>query len=378
MILALSVVFLIYLLVLRFLDSGKSDLPDFIFKEKSEKQRKSKTAFSILIPFRNEAENLPGLLESFKKINYPAGLFELIFIDDSSEDHSSEIIKNAMAENRLKISLLRNSPISKSPKKEAITAGIASSEFDWIFTTDADCELPENLFLILDEFIGKNPEANMICGPVFYSSGTGFLSYFQQLDGLSLQGITMGSFGRNRPLMCNGANLAYKKECFEKVSGFSGNDHLPSGDDVFLMEKINRKFPETVRFLKSKEAVVKTKPLSSFKEVLHQRIRWSSKILKQKNNFSVFLGITAGLTQFLFLSLPVLAVIFPEKIWFLGSLFFLKLVTDIVFLENTAVFFNFKLNFLKTCLGIIVYPVVFLLVLAGNISGSYSWKNRNY
>ena len=44
-----------------------------------------KTSFTIIVPFRNEAENLPILLESFSKLNYPTELFEVILVDDASD-----------------------------------------------------------------------------------------------------------------------------------------------------------------------------------------------------------------------------------------------------------------------------------------------------
>ena len=47
---------------------------------------KPKTKFSIIVPFRNEAENLPVLLESLSKLNYPMELFEVILVDDESEE----------------------------------------------------------------------------------------------------------------------------------------------------------------------------------------------------------------------------------------------------------------------------------------------------
>ena len=37
-----------------------------------------KTKFSIIVPFRDEAENLPILLASLSKLNYPMDLFEVI------------------------------------------------------------------------------------------------------------------------------------------------------------------------------------------------------------------------------------------------------------------------------------------------------------
>ncbi len=46
---------------------------------------KPKTTFTIVVPFRNEAENLPLLLESISKMNYPMDLFEVILVDDDSD-----------------------------------------------------------------------------------------------------------------------------------------------------------------------------------------------------------------------------------------------------------------------------------------------------
>ena len=57
-----------------------------------------KTRFSIIIPFRNEAENLPNLLKTIAELNYPSELFEIIFVNDASDDHSETIIAAAPKE----------------------------------------------------------------------------------------------------------------------------------------------------------------------------------------------------------------------------------------------------------------------------------------
>ena len=54
--------------------------------------------------------------------------------------------------------------------------------------------------------------------------------------------------------MCNGANLAYEKKAFNEVSGFEGIDHIASGDDMLLMHKIRKKYPDRFNYLKSKES----------------------------------------------------------------------------------------------------------------------------
>ena len=273
MIWVFTIIFSAYFLCMLVLVYGFRKVPIF-----SSEITQNKTRFSVIIPFRNEAENLPNLLRSINLLQYPAEMFEVIFINDASEDASEAIILKTIKNSRFSIKLLQNNRISNSPKKDAISEAIKNSNFEWIVTTDADCELPKSWLKTLDAFIQKN-NPMMVCGPVIYESNGSFIENFQQLDGLSLQAVTIGSFGLQNPLLCNGANLAYNKEAFLKVNGFSGNDHIASGDDIFLMEKMKKAFPEQVRFLKSEEAIVSTKPQKTWKNVINQRITTS----KMKN-----------------------------------------------------------------------------------------------
>ena len=77
----------------------------------------------------------------------------------------------------------------------------------------------------------------MVASGVCYVPKKDFLSAFQNLDFLSLQGATIGSFGINQPFMCNGANFAYSKQFFKELNGFQGNETIASGDDVFLLQR---------------------------------------------------------------------------------------------------------------------------------------------
>ena len=73
------------------------------------------------------------------------------------------------------------------------------------------------------------------------------------MDFMVLQGITGAVVYKNNLSMCNGANLAYEKKAFYEVNGFAGIDHIASGDDMLLMHKIWKKYPDRVHYLKSKE-----------------------------------------------------------------------------------------------------------------------------
>src|SRR5690606_41841668 len=185
----------------------------------------SKTRFSIIIPFRNEAENLPSLLKTIAKLNYPFELFEIIFVNDTSEDNSEAIIAAAIEKSKFSIKLIQNKRVSNSPKKDAIQEAIKNSNCEWIITTDADCELPKNWLNFFASYIHQN-DSIMVCGPVIHKSNGSFIDNFQKLDGFSLPPISIGRFGLNIPPLTNGANLAYQKISYFILNGFSGNGHL--------------------------------------------------------------------------------------------------------------------------------------------------------
>ena len=337
----------------------------------------AKSHFSIVIPFRNEAETLTVLLKTVENLNYPSKMFEIIFVNDASEDNSEAIISEAIEKNRFSIKILQNKRISNSPKKDAISEAIKNSNFEWIVTTDADCELPKNWLKTLDAFIQKNNPV-MVCGPVIYKSNGNFIESFQQLDGFSLQAVTIGSFGMRRPLLCNGANLAYRKDAFLEVNGFSENDHIASGDDIFLLEKMKKSFPRQVQFLKSKQVIVSTKPQSTWKNVLNQRIRWASKTSKQKSTLSFLLGGLVFLVKISVLAIPFLMVFHSENALLYASLLFIKIIMDYIVLQQAAIFFGRKIMFWKFLWLPFVYASIVVFVVFGSFDGNYSWKGRTF
>ncbi|CAM3315685.1 glycosyltransferase family 2 protein [Aequorivita lipolytica] len=333
--------------------------------------------FTVVIPFRNEAENLPFLLKTIEELKYPLEFFEVIFVNDASEDSSEAIISQAIEKSKISIKLIQNKRVSASPKKDAISEAIKNSNFEWIVTTDADCELPENWLKELDAFIQKeNPV--MVCGPVLYASNGSFIENFQQLDGLSLQAVTVGSFGLNKPMLSNGANLAYSKNAFLKVNGFEGNNHIASGDDVFLLEKMKKTLPNQVRYLKSKEAVVSTKPQENWKNVVNQRIRWASKTSKQQTDTSLILGIVVFFVNISILASPLLMVFNPENLNLYIFLIVLKIITDYAVLLQASRFFEVNISLLKFLWQTFFYAIIVLIVVFGSFRGNYSWKGRSF
>ncbi|WP_046755069.1 glycosyltransferase family 2 protein [Kordia jejudonensis] len=334
--------------------------------------------FSVIIPFRNEASNLPALLESITQIQYPTTKVSYWFIDDDSEDDSSEIIERFQQEHpEINISVLKNKRVSSSPKKDAIRTAIRQIKSNWIITTDADCILPTNwLQLFNQEIFLKRPR--MIAAPVSYKNTASFFSYFQLLDFLSLQGTTIGSFGLKAPFMCNGANLAYQKEAFLEVQGFAGNDTIASGDDVFLLEKFIKKWPNRIHYLKSRAVVIYTFPVATFSELISQRMRWASKSAKYSLARGKLVGAVVMLMNILICLLPLL-LLFTSVSWQLIVLILvLKFLVDSLLLAQTFRFTGQKIRFLYFIISAFLYPFFTVFVFLSSLFTSYTWKNRAF
>ena len=331
---------------------------------------KPQTSFTIIVPFRNEEENLPNLLQSFSNLNYPKDLFEVILVDDSSNE------KFQILDSKFQVSIIDNIRVSNSPKKDAISTAMQHVKTNWVITTDADCLVPENWLLTFDNYIQQN-DVSMLAGAVTYECENSFLDHFQQLDLTSLQGATIGSFGLNKAFMCNGANFAYTKSLFETLNGFDGNDTIASGDDVFLLQKAANLFPNKVHYLKAEDAIVVTKPTESWKTLFYQRVRWAAKTSSYQSSFGKILGLIVFFGN---LSFVIGFFAFVFGIWpypFFVSFAFFKFMIDFILLYKANQFLM-KSRIKSLILSSLLYPFFSSAVALYSLFGTYEWKGRRF
>jgi len=336
-----------------------------------------KNNFSIIIPFRNESPNLLELIKSINNLHYDASKFEIIFIDDASTDNSVSII-NQYISKKVKFSIYNNIRQSKSPKKDAITTALKHVKKEWILTTDADCIVNKLWLKTYNSFIENTQKAVFIAAPVKYNNGKNFIEKFQKIDFASLIGTTIGSFGNNKPIMCNGANLCYTKEAFKKVNGFTGNNNIASGDDVFLMEKMIKKYPNKVHYLKSIDATVITKPETHLKNLIEQRIRWASKTGNSKNAYTLIIGLIVFTYNFALAISLFWSVFKINKMYVIALFFILKISLDYMLINKTLKLFKEHLNKKQYFLSAIIHPCFISIISILSLFKKYKWKNRSY
>lgn len=345
------------------------------------------TKITVIIPARNEEENIRACIDSILLQTYPLHLFEIIVVDDHSDDPTASIVLSYTSNVKL-ISLKEytgNNPLN-SYKKKAIEIAIAQSSGDLIVTTDADCIVGKNWLQTIAAFY-QDTNAAFIAAPVAYYGEHNFLTIFQSLDFMTLQGITGASVSKKMHSMCNGANLAYEKKAFYEVDGFKGIDSIASGDDMLLMHKIFTQNPDRVLFLKSQDAIVQTTPMNTLASFFNQRIRWASKADKYDDKRILAVLVLVYLFNALMVILPVITLfgdsiyslfnvqysIFEVWIWLL----FFKTIIEIYFLLPVAYFFS-KEKLLWWFPLAQPFHIVYT-VIAGWLGkfGSYKWKDRS-
>jgi glycosyltransferase involved in cell wall biosynthesis len=287
------------------------------------------TFVSVVIACRNEQKNLTALIKSISLQNYSKHLFEVIIVDDNSIDKTNEIASGFTPVGN--ISTINN---KGKGKKQALRAGIKAAKGNLIITTDADCRMGRNWIRTIAAFYEMNKPDMIIC-PVKLESAPGFFGGFQELEFMSLQGITAGSAITKEATMCNGANLAFEREVYFNHAA-NLNYEINSGDDIFLLHSLKRERQSKILWLESPDSLVTTGSSSTLLSFLKQRGRWLSKGKAYKDWFTIILGIATFFTIILQISYMIGGLINPDLILVFLSIFVLKSVPDFLILLNTS------------------------------------------
>lgn len=340
------------------------------------------THLSVLIPARNEAENIEACLRSILQNDYPRELMEVIVIDDFSEDQTAALA-NALLTHpgdrvlQLKDHLDEDARLN-AYKKKALEIAVEQASGDLVITVDADCKAGPRWLRSMAVYYEQH-QLKCIAAPVtFWDDGKAgpVLFHFQLLDFVTMQGITAASLRLGLGNMCNGANFAFEKSAFVAVGGYKGIDQIASGDDMLLMDKIAAAYPGKVAYLKCPEAIMETAPQPGWRQLLNQRIRWASKTGAYKVRRLV--GILFLIYFFnLVLFVSFLYGFFDARIWpwLLGTLL-LKTVVELLFLWPVAGFFKQR-RYLPAFP--FLQPLHVLYILSAGFLGKfgrYNWKGR--
>jgi cellulose synthase/poly-beta-1,6-N-acetylglucosamine synthase-like glycosyltransferase len=357
-----------YLLLIRYYYGHFKKLPQF-----SAAGFQPKSFVSVLVAARNEEKNLPQLLHALSLQTYPPELFEVLVIDDFSTDGTVAVVQS-FSKSHIRI-IQPNVAMQHSSKKRAIEAGVQQAQGPLLLITDADCTPGADWIKTVATFY-EQKQALFIAAPVLFTHDGSLLQIFQTLDFITLQGITAASVAAQAHTMCNGANLAYTKAAFESVNGFSGIDHIASGDDMLLMHKIWLQEKERVHYLKSSDAIMRTAPMPTWKTFINQRRRWASKTTHYNDKRIFFVLLFVYLLNVWFVVLLIASFWKPTVLIYALAFLLLKTIIEWPFVSMVATFYN-EQKLMRYFF--FMQPLhIFYTVLVGASSqfGSYEWKGR--
>lgn len=329
---------------------------------------------TVIIPYRNESAVIEQCYQSIMQQDYPKEQLQVIFVDDQSTDDSPMKLKKLNREER---AILLHAPEVKgvnAHKKRAVLYALGFATGEIILTTDADCVHRQGWIRVM---VSQFSQATaMVSGPVLFNHGADLFGKMQTLEfaGLVLSGA--GLIGNGTPVICNAANLAYRKKVFDEVGGFNDMMHVSSGDDELLMQKIAAQGKYEIRFCPSPEAVVRTEPNKNLKEFYRQRKRWASKSLHYRDS-----GLIAQLVLiFLFyLALALLPVgIVLNQVWIYAAAYAFagKWLLEYLVLRQGIPLLYQRLDLIAfACAQVAHIPYIILSAVSGAM-GNYQWKER--
>ncbi|MDQ2718285.1 MAG: glycosyltransferase [Bacteroidota bacterium] len=339
---------------------------------------------SIIIAARNEEKKIGKCIKSLTSQTYPQNKFEIIVTNDHSTDNTVAVINSFQKENIRVINLadFTQNEIINSYKKKSIETALQFAKGDLIVTTDADCIAPQKWLETLVSYYEERSPVFVALPVAFLPSSPGeglgvrLFKIFQSLDFMTLQGITGASVSKKFHSMCNGANLAYEKKVFYEVNGFEGIDDIASGDDMLLMHKIQKIYPDKIMFLKSPDVVVQTEPAETLKDFMNQRIRWASKADKYTDKKITAVLLLVYLLNAWVSILGIFSFFFVNAFYSFMIAIILKTSVEMFFLYPVAKFFG-KQKLLSWFILAQPFHILYTLI-AGWLGkfGSYWWKGR--
>ena len=334
--------------------------------------KKNNIKTSVLIAARNEGNNIEKLLKSIYNQTFSKELFEVIIIDDHSEDNTKLVVENFIKEHKdLNLKIFN---AEKEGKKLAISQALHIAENEFIIVTDADCYLKETWIESIVNFY-KEKGCKMILAPVLLSPAETFFEKIQVLEHLSLIGSTAGSAAIGFPVMCNGANMAYEKAAALEVEKLRKDFNIPSGDDMFLMEQFVKKYgSKNVKFLLSKAAIVKTKTCKTISEFFRQRKRWVSKTKSYTSWKIIFTALVVLFFNLSIISLLINALFNPALWIYYFLLTFLKFLIDFPLLKKITNFMNHESLLRWTLLLEFIYPFYAVFTAISGMLINVKWK----
>lgn len=345
------------------------------FSRKSSKRLSPTSSFiSIVVSCRNEEKNIEEFIDQISKQSLSKQCFELILVDDASDDKTYEIATKVLNGSGINYQITKSE--QQKGKKQNLASAIELAKGEIIVTTDADvCFRFSNWLQTIADYFELHRPALLIM-PIDFTYSPNLLIKFQIVENIALTAITAGYAGIKKAFMCNGANLAFTKAAFQAVQGYQSHLSISSGEDIFLLEAIRKKNPHSVHYGLNRELIVKTSAHSNFKDFFNQRVRWAYKAKYNTNWLNTFSALIILGSNLLF---PALLIGFLKQSIlcpYLAIFILIKLLFDFLLLFLASIFLG-RTKFLFWLIPFeYVYWLYALIIGISSVFWKPYWKGK--
>lgn len=329
-------------------------------------------ALTIIICARNEEKTIVACLNSLIKQDYEATKLNLILINDASIDNTAKYAEIVLKKSEINYKIISNT--RQKGKKQSITNAMQFATTKLVVLRDADTYTTSSIWLksISDFFCDTH--ADLIIAPVMLSDNNGLLWALQAIENNTLAVLASGSAYYKKAFLCNGANLIFTKQLFEKTNGYTNHINIASGDDVLFLEDVKKIKGAKINYLKSESALVYTYPAFTLKELINQKVRWASKYKHNSNKLNGLLAILSFFVNAFWLFSLLYSFLVPQTSQ-LGIIYMvIKLLIDSLLLFLASQFLKNKALLWYVIPVGFIYPLYACVIAIASFFIKPKWK----
>lgn len=330
-----------------------------------------KLPLTIIICARNEEKHITRCLNSILQQAYAREKIQLLLINDASTDSTVQRAEQVLKPSGINYRIISNP--QRKGKKQSITYAMQFAANELIVLRDADTFTVSPLWLQSISGFYQSTRADLVTGPVAIANNSGLLWALQAIENNVLSVIACGSAFYGQAFLCSGANLAFTRKIFETVNGYTSHIHIPSGDDVLFMEDVKKIKGARIAYLKSRDSLVYTYPVFSFRDLLMQKTRWASKFKVNSNKLNAALAFLSFAVNFAWLFCFMYVNKLGMREAFLLFIF-LKLFIDILLLFLASGFIKNRQLLWFSLPVSFVYPVYACVIGIASLFVKPRWK----
>lgn len=227
---------------------------------------------SVVVCARNEERDLPACIASLRALDYPRDKLEVLLVDDASTDATPIVIASACREDARFVALdtrgEQGSPLRA--KARALATGIRAARGEWVLVTDADARVPTTWARHLLD--GADASVGAIAGAVF-TLPSGLVGFCEWWIDCLIVPAGFGVAAHGGPAPCIGANMAFRREPYERLGGLDAIGRDRVGEDLAIFELIARAGLKA-RAQADATSMVRVAPVGGFSLLLSKWRRW--------------------------------------------------------------------------------------------------------